>query len=230
MFTLKKSRNGWFVKKTNNSEGGLVMRFVFVTVSAFLVAVARGQDEASFEQDIAGVLSNSTLLTSEEVTNRIWQAYNATNDELRLSAAIAKSAVEYQLYATTADRSWADASVRTLTNAIVCCAALSNDCRFAVCKVLSAGNSASLRRYMEAYQISTNVINDIASGRNVEVTNEFLVAVFRHYKLDGLDVLTASRYIAGMSAAEMGWASVASNFANQVSSPYRQEIYEFLEP
>lgn len=203
----------------------MVRNLVFVLVSMCGCAHAG----SVFEREMLVALANPTALVRTDVTNRIWEACLSENQELRMSAALAKSAVEYQLYLNTADKSFVHSSLSTLSNALTNCESLSNSCSYSVCMVLSAGNSAALTRYVAAYEISTNALGRMSRNLEGNATNEYLCAVLRYYKMEKLDVVGAACYVAGMSAAVLGNVSAASNYANRVDAPYRQEIYDFIE-
>ena len=194
-----------------------------------LASVSFGMTVESFEHEVSPVFHESDALLRTEVTNRIYEACLSEDPSLRLSASLAKSAVEYQCYLNTSDRAWACRSVSTLTNVLTQCVALRESERYAVCSVLAAGNYAMLKRYEEAFCLSTNTATVAERCQSNWVTNGYLTSVFRFYKLDGLNVVGAAKYVAGMSAAELGLRAAATNFAEQVSEPFRQEILEFTE-
>ena len=49
------------------------------------------------------------------------------------------------------------------------------------------------------------------------------------YDMTGGGVSEAMKIMAGMSAACLGMGNVASNYANQVSAPHRNTIFEFIK-
>ena len=80
-----------------------------------------------------------------------------------------------------------------------------------------------------AYQMSTNSIKMIQHTGVVIDTNVLSKAILTYYEMPDIELETAFKVFAGMSAAGAGIGCAATNYANQVSDPYRSTILDFIK-
>ena len=198
----------------------------------FMVAVeqcAAWQNVAELESAAIVAFSNATVLTGTSFTNQVYKALSSDSAELRISAAPVSSAVHDQLFKDEANRQWLDKSFALLTNALDSSSSCTNYSNFWMTRFLLAGNYAARMDYESSSSICTNLIAMCEDGSVSVATNEFTRSIMSYYNMSGLDFSSAVKYVAGLSAAELGMGTVATNLSEQVASPYKEEILEFLD-
>lgn len=202
---------------------------VIVVFSLSLPSLA-WTDVGTFEAEASSALSSPAALTNTAFVCSLSNACQVVDSPvLRLSALMVRSVLEYQHFCDTGDRTWAERCSSTLSNAVSNATALTNECNYWTAQVLYSGSAASQGRYQFAYSLCTNLVSREAHGDVMTGTNRFTCAIMSYYKMPGLSIPDAARYIAGMAAAVQGFPAVATNFASQVASPYREEILDFIQ-
>ena len=179
---------------------------------------------AEMDVDVCRALTNNVFLMSESFTNQLNAACNSGSDEAYMILSIHA----YENFLHTADSDWLRLEMFNASNSVEAIGMHANKWQFWMSRFLLAGACCSVPNYERAYAITTNSIHLLVSSGFTNHASMVEHAILRKYEMDGLDVADAMRVMAGMSAAELGMGDVATNFANQVSTPYRNIIFDFV--
>ena len=183
---------------------------------------------AEMDVDVCVALTNNAFLMSASFTNKLNMACNSGSDELRSEAYMLLSIHAYENFLNTADSNWLRPEMFNASNSVEAIGMHTNKWQFWMSRFLLAGACCSAPNYERAYALTTNSIHLLVSSGYTNRASMVEHAILRKYEMDGLEVADAMRVMAGMSAAELGMGDMATNFANQVSTPYRNIIFDFV--
>ena len=183
---------------------------------------------AEMDVDVCRALTNNVFLMSESFTNQLNAACNSGSDEMKSEAYMLLSIHAYENFLHTADSDWLRPEMFNASNSVEAINMHTNKWQFWMSRFLLAGACCSVSNYEMAYALTTNSIQLLASSGYTNHASMVEHAILRKYEMDGLEVADAMRVMAGMSAAELGMGDMATNFANQVSTPYRNIIFDFV--
>ena len=75
----------------------------------------------------------------------------------------------------------------------------------------------------------TNAIDDITIQGDTNDVTTVEAAILKRCELTNMNVTSAMKVFAGLSAAQLGMGCVATNFANQVPADYKVKMLEFMK-
>ena len=95
-------------------------------------------------------------------------------------------------------------------------------------KFTYAGAQVSMRQYADSYSTLSNTLAEVAAVGYTNETSLVERSLLNKYEMPDLEIVDAMKVFAGMTAAELGMGDVATNYANQVSEPYRNKVIRFI--
>lgn len=182
---------------------------------------------AGMDVDVCRALTNNAFLMSASFTNQLSVACNSGSDEMKSEAYMLLSIHAYENFLHTADSGWLRTEMFNASNSVEVIGVHTNKWQFWMSRFLLAGACCSVSNYERAFAVATNSIHLLVVSGYTNQTAMVECAILKKFEMDGLGVADAMRVMAGMSAAELGIGDVATNFANQVSTPYRNIIFDF---
>ena len=204
---------------------GLVL---FLTSMAAYCACA-WNSIAEMETDICVALTNDSYLLSAPFTNQLNEALGAASVEMRCEAHMLLAINAYHNFLKTIDESWLQRERINASNAVVDIGLHADKWQYWSARFIYAGAFASIDDYMASYSIITNVLKELSIHPYTNNTASVESRIIEKFEMSDIDITTAFKVLAGMSAAELGLEGTATNYANQVPVPYRNMIFDFIK-
>ena len=204
-------------------------KFVLISMVMVVNCACAWNSVSEMEEDFCVALTNSDYLLSAIFTNRLSSVTNFTSAELRCEVFMLSAIHAAQSFEVTADIGWIQEEMKQASNAVVVVGKQPDKWQYWMSRLVYAGACASLSNYEGSFCVMTNSLNEINSfgfTNDVSLVGQLLL---KKYEMSGIGVREAMMVMAGMSAAVTGDGSVATNYANQVSVPYKSTILEFIK-
>lgn len=198
---------------------------VGITCSLFLfgwTSIAELELNASLD------LANPENLFDQGFSNSLNCAIQSTNQIMKIDAKLVQAIAHYQRFLNTADGCFMVDEMQCLSNVVNMTIGMTNSWQFWTGSLLLAGAYASVNDLGTAHQISTNHIRMLQDREIQQETNILFSAILAYYEITNTNIEVAFKVYAGMASAGLGMGSEATNFANQVASPYHNMIVEFI--
>ena len=207
------------------------MRFVQTVIVAAFVSCAHAWDSvAEMETAVCQALTNENYLLSSTFTNQLAAAINSPSVEMKCEAYIMFSIHAYQNFLNTADDSWLQIEMCNASNAVSTIGMSTNKWQYWASRFVHAGAFCSVSNYESSFAVLSNALQEASySCFTNNSPGPVERAIFDKFEMPNVGVIDAMRIMAGMSAAELGNGSVATNYANQVPVPFRNVILEFVK-
>ena len=202
--------------------------FVYQIMMCSVVACA-WNTVTELEAEASQKIMNPVCLLDTNFVSNLNNAAQSTNVIMKVDANLVKSMVYYQRFLATADGQMVDDQKKCLSNAVNLTVGMTNSWQFWAGRFLLASTYAADNDFSIAYQMSTNSIKMIQHTGVVIDTNVLSKAILTYYEMPDIELETAFKVFAGMSAAGAGIGCAATNYANQVSDPYRSTILDFIK-
>jgi len=201
-----------------------------VVLAAFLVVkcVVAWDTICEMESDVCVALTNDDFLVSAAFTNQLNSATNASSVEMKSEAHLLLSINAYQNFLNTADDGWLCREMLNASNAVDSIGAHSNKWQYWMARFMYASAQISEQRFSDSYSTLTNALEEILRVGYTNANSDVERAMLRKYEMSDLNITDAMKVFAGMTAAELGMGNVATNYANQVATPYHNMILEFI--
>ena len=180
------------------------------------------------ESEVCVALTNDEHIVSQTFTNQLGLATSSASDEMRAEAYMLLSISAYQNFLDTADALWLDHEMSNASNAVVEIGANNNRWQYWMARFTYASAFASELNFTNAYSIATNTLAEISASGYTNESSMVESAILEKFEMPDLHVEDAMKIMAGMSAAELGMGIAATNYANQLASPYRDIILDFI--
>ena len=180
------------------------------------------------ENEICFALTNDTYLLSEAFTNKLNEAASSPLAKMRCEAYMILSINAYQHFRDTVDESWLGVEMQNASNAVVAIVDGGGEWQYWASRFIYASAYASISDYSKSFSVLTNAITEMVSLNYTNSESCVERAIIEKFEMPGLEVESALKVFAGMSAACLGMGNVATNYANQVPLTYRNMIFEFL--
>lgn len=204
-------------------------RRLLVLMGAILANYAYAWDSCEeMESDMCIALTNDNYLVSETFTNQLITATCFPVDEIRAEAYIMLSISSYQNFLFTADALWLEHEMSNASNAVVAIGSNSDVWQYWMARFTYASAHASELSFTNVYSIATNTLAEIALCGYTNGNSSLEAAILQKFEMPNLSIEDAMKVMAGMSAAELGMTTAATNFANQLAIPYRNIILDFI--
>ena len=184
---------------------------------------------AELELDASHALANPGTLFDQGFSNSLNCAIQSTNQIMKIDANLVQAIAHYQHFLNTADGSFIGDEMQCLSNVVDLTVGMTNSWQFWAGRLLLAGTYASDNDLGTAYQISTNHIRMLHDLEIQQETNVLCNAILAYYEITNTNVEIAFTIYAGMASAGLGMGNEATNFANQVATPYRNMILQFIQ-
>ena len=184
---------------------------------------------AELELDASLALTNPENLFDQGFSNSLSSAIQSTNQIMKIDANLVQAIAHYQCFLNTADACFIGDEMQCLSNVVDLTVGMTNSWQFWAGRFLLAGAYASDNDLGTAYQISTNHIRMLQDLGIQQETNILCSAILAYYEITNTNVEVAFKIYAGMASAGLGMRSEATNFANQVATPYHNMILEFIQ-
>lgn len=200
----------------------------FFAVAAIALCANAWVSIDDMEADISIALTNDSYLLSADFTNQLNAATSSQSAEMRSEAHMLLSMNAYKNFLDTAEESWIPRELSHASNAVVAIGANSDKWQFWMARLVHSLAYVSLDDYTASLGMATNTIAMRESSGYTNETSSLERAILSRYEMCGVDLIGGLKITAGMAAASAGQSSLATNYANQVSSPYREIILEFV--
>lgn len=184
---------------------------------------------SELEASAISALEEPSSLLAANFTNSVRAALLSTNRMMKTDAEILQAIISYQRFLGTADGRMVDDEVQCLSNVVELTCVETNTWQYWMGRLLLTSTFAADSNFAKSYQMSTNYIQMLNDHGGVMETNALNSAILAYYEMPGIEVDMAFKVFAGMSAAGYGMGNVATNYANQVPTPYRNIILEFVK-
>ena len=205
-------------------------KLVFVCQAMMCSVVACAWDTAAeLEAEASQKIMNPTYLLDTEFVSNLNSTVQSADVIMTVDANLVRSMVCYQRFLGTADGQMVDDQKQCLSNAVNLTVGMTNSWQFWAGRFLLASTYAADNDFSTAYQMSTNSIKMMQHTGVVIDTNVLSKAILTYYEMPDIELETAFKVFAGMSAAGAGIGCAATNYANQVSDPYRSTILDFIK-
>ena len=191
--------------------------------------VAKAWDSVGdMESEACMALTNVQYLASNAYADRLKAALSTTNEAMRVNAQLMLGVSHYQRFLETLEEGDMERYCEHMSNAVVQAVPTAADWRYWTARLLYAGSFAARDDFSKSYAILTNCLDSMDALCCVSPANALDVALLSYYELRNISIKEAFKVMAGMSAAELGMGSAATNYANQISPPYRDLVLEFV--
>lgn len=202
--------------------------FVLIAIVGIIDQVHAWQAIGEMEADVCIALTNKPFLTSSVFTNNLKSAASSLSVEMKTEANLLLAIVAYQNFLDTADAEWLRQEMTSASNAVVSVGTNRNLWLYWMARFVYAGAYVSEQANGKAYLILTNALDEFSSYGYTNKAVSVERAMLDKFEMSNLGVGDAMKVMAGMAAGELGMKDVATNYANEVSQPYRTIILEFL--
>ncbi len=173
-------------------------------------------------------LTNAQYLTSEQYVASLRSCITNSDMAISADAQMILALSSRQRFWDTMDSSMIDVEMQYISNVVENVQLDCSDWRYWLSRLIYAGACADSDDYSQAYCILTNSMSSVHIQTIQSLSNSLPRAILDRYELTDLSVEMSFKVLAGMSAAELGNGMAATNFANQVSAPYREMILRFV--
>ncbi len=180
------------------------------------------------EADACCALTNAQYLTSEQYVASLRSCVTNSNLTISVDAQIMLALSARQRFWDTVDSSMTEVEMQYISNVVASVQLDRFDWRYWLSRLIYASVHADVDDYSQAYCVLTNSICSMPTPAIQFATNSLPRAILNKYELTGLSVEMSFKVLAGLSAAELGKGVEATNFANQVSAPYREMILRLI--
>ena len=180
------------------------------------------------EADACCALTNAQYLTSEQYVASLRSCITNSDMAISADAQIMLALSARQRFWDSMDSSMTEVEMQHISNVVASVQLDRLDWRYWISRLIYASAHADVDDYSQAYYVLTNAICSMQTPVIQFETNSLPRAILNRYELTGLSMEMAFKVLAGMSAAELGKGVEATNFANQVSAPYREMILRFI--
>lgn len=206
------------------------MKLMIFMSMAMIASCARAWDSVSeMERDFCLALTNKDYLLSATFTNQLACATNLTSVDSRCEVFMLSSVHAAQCFEKTVDEFWLQEEMRQASNAVVVIGTHSNKWQYWMSRLVYAGACASQSNYEQSLWIMTNSLAEIASSGFANEVSSVGRLLLKKHEMPDVSVCDAMKVMAGMSAAVTGRGVMATNYARQVSAPYKNTILEFVK-
>ena len=200
---------------------------VFVALVMFANCARAWDSIGEMEADVCIALTNNNYLLSPAFTNQLNLAINSSSAEMRSEAYMMHSIRAYQVFIDTADDSWLQSEMSNATNSILTIGSSADKWQYWMSRFIYAGACCSVSDYEKSLGVMTHSLQELFVSNYTEGSNVVERAILGKFEMANVGIGEAMRIMAGMSAAELRIGSLVTNYANQVSAPYRNRILQF---
>ena len=206
------------------------MKYTFCFVILLAVKCLFAWDTiGEMETDLCKALGDNNYLLSVAFSNKLSLATNSSSVEMKTEAYIISSIISYQKFLDTVNVDFLRRELLNASNAVVSIGYHTNSWQYWMSRFIYASAHISNQNFAFSYAILTNAIDDITKQRYTNDVTAVEAAILKRCELTNLNVTSAMKVFAGLSAAQLGMGCVATNFANQVPADYKVKMLEFMK-
>lgn len=203
-------------------------RILFLYILVVAKAVLAWNSVAEMESDICVALTNDNRLVSAAFIGQLGSATNSASIEMKTEAHLLLSISAYQNFLQSADDKWLYYEMNHASNAVMSIGNKTNTWQYWMARFSYASAQISVQQFADSHSTLTNALMEMFNARYVNGSSAVERAILHKYEMPDLGIEGAMKVFAGMTAAQLGIGNVATNYANQVPSLYRNKIIDFL--
>ena len=204
------------------------MKSILSVCVACVMFVSCTSAAMNIEDEICLALTNKSYLLSHEFTNSMNAVVASTNALMRCEAYMLLSINAYQNFLETANEEWLAREMSNASNSVNAIGMDTDTWQYWMSRFLYASAYASIDNYGTSLSIASNAVVEVMQFNYTNEVSKVEHAILSKYEMSDIGIVEALKVLTGMSAASLGYTGVATNYAIQVSAPYRSVIYEFL--
>ena len=187
------------------------------------------QTLAEMDESICLALTNDFYFSSVSFSNELVAATNSVSAEIKSEGHMLLSLRAYQNFLDSADYAWIQDEVGNASNAVIAIGTNSDKWQYWMSRFILAGAYVSIPDCSTTLAIVSNSLAEISSSNFTNDMTKVERAILTKFEMPDGGIANALRIMGGMSAAELGRAGMATNYANQVPLPYRNTILNFIK-
>lgn len=203
-------------------------RILFLCIVVAAKGILAWNSVAEMEADICVALTNDKRLVSAAFAGQLSSATNSASIEMKTEAHLLLSISAYQNFLQSADDKWLYYEMNHASNAVMSIGNMTNAWQYWMTRFSYANAQISVQQFADAHSTLTNALAEMRNAGHANASSSVERAILHRYEMPDLDIGGAMKVFAGMTAAQLGIGNVATNYADQVPSLYRNMIIDFL--